>query len=101
MEKIIVPMDGIEARIHELLGDHAQEINDIWKERGEEEDVTISMSVKLRMKEGQKLCDVGISYVKEKVRESKSFPWDDKQTNLFEKGKGKDKEKEKDQSSEF
>ncbi len=96
-EKIIVPMDGIESRIHELLGDHAQEINDIWKDRGEEEDLTISMSIRLRMKEGQKLCDVGISYVKEKVRESKSFPWDDKQTNLFEKGKGK----EKNESGEF
>ncbi len=101
MEKIIVPMDGIESRIHELLGEHTQTINDLWKEKGEEEDISISLSVKLRIKEGQKLCDVGISYIKEKIRESKSFPWDEKQTNLFDKGNGDGKGKEKEQSNEF
>ena len=95
MEKIIVPMDGIEERIRELLSNHEEEINEIWKERGEEEDLTISMSVKLGMKEGQKICDVGISFIKDKVKEKRSFPWDEKQENLFDKKKGGDASSEK------
>lgn len=100
MEKIIVPMEAIEERIRELLNKHQEEIDQIWKERGEEEDLTISMSVKLGMKEGQKICDVGISFIKEKVKEKRSFPWDEKQENLFDK-KGKEDKETKDRSKEF
>ncbi len=103
MDKKIIPMDAIEERIRELLTTHEETMNEIWKEHGEEEDLTISMSIKLGMKEGQKICDVGISFIKEKVKERRSFPWDERQSNLFDKGKGKGKEngKPNEKSSEF
>lgn len=87
--KEIVPIDEIEEKIRALFKEHKEEIEEVWTKKGEEEDLTINMGVKLGIKEGNNYCVVGMSFVKEKVKDTISFPWNEKQENLF---KGKEKE---------
>jgi len=98
MGKEIVPIEEIEEKIRTLFKEHKEEIEEVWTRRGEEEDLSINMGVKLGIKEGKNFCVVGMSFVKEKVKDTISFPWDEKQENLFKK---KEEEKADETSKEF
>ena len=98
MGKEIVPIEEIKEKIRTLFKEHKEEIEEVWTRRGEEEDLSINMGVKLGIKEGKNFCVVGMSFVKEKVKDTISFPWDEKQENLFKK---KEEEKADETSKEF
>jgi hypothetical protein len=88
MMKIEVPIDLIPEKVRELLNEHKGEIEETWNRREDGEDLSISLSAKLAVKEGNKICEVVMSFTKEKVKDKRSFAWDERQENLF---KGKDK----------
>lgn len=90
MMKTEVPIDLIPEKVRELLKEHKEEIEETWKKQEEEGGLSINLSAKLSTKEGNKICDVCISFTKEKVNDKRSFAWDERQGNFLKK-----KEKEK------
>lgn len=99
--KPVLPIDDITTRIRELLIEHKEEIEKIYMNEEETgpggivgDGLTISLSAKFSIKDNNNICDVAMAFSKGKVKDSRSFVWNEKQKNLFE-------EKEKGQSESF
>lgn len=72
----------IPGKIRELLDLHAKDLHEAWARCGEEA-FSISFPVKIWMdRHGKPACEVGISFVKERVKDSLTFNWDDHQIDL-------------------
>ena len=77
----------IPKKIEELIDSNLTDLEEAWSICGDEP-LTISFSVKIGFdkKLNQKpICEITISFVKEKIKESKVFNWDDKQLSLLGK----------------
>lgn len=88
--KAILPIDDITIRIRELLIEHKEEIEEIYMNEEEEErggivgdGLTISLSAKFSIKDNNNICEVAMAFSKGKVKDSRSFVWNEKQKNLF------------------
>lgn len=73
----------IPEKINELLESYQKDLEEAWLFCGDEP-LNISFSAKIGFDKHQKpTCEVGISFVKEKVKDSRIFSWDDKQLSLL------------------
>ena len=74
-------------KIGELLESHAVDLTEAWANVGEGS-LDISFSAKIGMnKHGEHVCEVGISFTVERMKDSVTFAWDDKQLNFLKVAK--------------
>lgn len=79
MEKALIK---IPEKIQELIQKHESDLREAWENRGEDP-LGISFPVKIGFdKIGKPVCEVSISFTKEKVKDSLTFNWDEKQMDL-------------------
>ncbi len=84
---------SIPVKIAELMANHLKDLAEAWANCGEEP-LPISFPVKIGFdKNGKPYCEIGISFVKEKVKDSTTFNWDDHQMSLLKMATS-DKKKE-------
>lgn len=76
-------LKGIPIRIEGLLKDYEEDLEQAWIRCGEEP-LTISFSAKIGVARGKNICEVSISFVKEKIKDSQTFEWSNVQGKLFE-----------------
>ncbi len=74
----------IPIEIAKLLESHTNSLEAAWANIGSEDALNISFSAKIGFDKTTKkpICEVGISFVVEKVKDSNTFPWDDHQMKL-------------------
>lgn len=76
--------DKIPEKILELLMIHTKDLEEAWANVGGGEALNISFSAKIGFdKQGKPACEVGIAFIKERVKDSVIFNWDDKQLSLL------------------
>jgi hypothetical protein len=81
-DKLKSAIAKIPEKVTELLDLHARDLEEAWANVGDE-GLTISLSVKVGFDKAHKgVCDVNLSFTKEKVKDTASFSWDDRQLNL-------------------
>jgi len=74
----------IPEKISGLLVDYAKDIEEAWANVGDGESLNINLSAKIGFdKHSKPVCEVTIAFIKEKIKGSVTFNWDDKQNNLF------------------
>lgn len=89
----------IPEKIKDLLETYSKDLEETWTLCGDEP-LNISFSAKIGFdKYSKPVCEVGISFVKEKVKDSRIFNWNDKQDVLFKDIKGMDERLKKDHTS--
>ena len=82
-------INKIPEKISDLLLTHTTDLEEAWSNIGDNEALNISFSAKIGFdKQGKPACEVGIAFIKERVKDSVIFHWDDHQANLFELKKG-------------
>ena len=75
-------LDQIPEKVKGLIQDYKDDIIQAWSRKEDGEDLSIGLSAKIFVKNNQNRCEVCISFVKDKIKDSASFTWDDKQTEL-------------------
>lgn len=70
-------LDQIPGKIQKLIERHKGDIEQAFSMLADDEALNISLSSKIYIKKGKKLCDVDIGFIKEKVKDSLHFSWDD------------------------
>ncbi len=83
---MITAIAKIPEEIENLIVNHKNDLQEAWANIGEGE-LVISFSAKVGIKNGKGVCEVGISFTKDKVKDSVSFNWDDHQLNLLKVAK--------------
>ncbi len=83
---MITALAKIPEEIENLIINHKNDLEDAWANIADGE-LVISFSAKVGIKNGKGVCEVGISFTKDKVRDSVNFNWDDKQLNLLKVAK--------------
>ncbi len=73
----------ISISIGDLIDMHIKDLEEAWANCGDSEPLSISFSVKMALKDGKGISEVGISFTKEKVKDSCRVEWDPKQMNLI------------------
>lgn len=82
-------IDKIPDKISGLLLTHTKDLEEAWANIGDNEALNVSFSAKIGFdKQGKPACEVGIAFIKERVKDSVIFNWDDKQASLFALKKG-------------
>jgi hypothetical protein len=72
----------IPEKVKDLLDGHDSDLEEAWANVGDE-GLTLSISAKIGFDKQRKgLCDVTLSFVKEKVKDTSSFSWDDRQLTI-------------------
>lgn len=71
-------LDRISTEVGNLLMDYRVDLHEAWLKS--EDGLTISFSAKI--KPGN--CEVTMTFTKSKVKDSISFPWEDKQISLLD-----------------
>ena len=90
----------IPEKINGLLNDYATDLEEAWLNIAEGESLNINLSAKIGFdKYNKPACEVTISFIKEKIKGSVTFNWNDKQDNLFKTIKGMDDRLKKDHTS--
>jgi len=90
----------IPEKINGLLNDYAKDLEEAWAKVGENEALNINLSAKIGFdKHNKPACEVQISFIKEKIKGSVTFNWDNKQNNLFKAVKKMDDSVKKDHVS--
>lgn len=75
----------IPEKIAGLLNDYAKDLEEAWANVGAGESLNINLSAKVGFdKHDKPCCEVTIAFIKEKVKGSVTFNWDDKQPVLFQ-----------------
>lgn len=72
----------IPSKIQAMLNDYSMDLEQAWTNAGEDP-LTISFSAKIGIQKGKNVCEVSISFTKEKVKDSTTFYWDPNQGELF------------------
>lgn len=76
-------LSKIPSRVEDLLKSHAKELETAFANVGKGS-LDISFSAKIGMnKHGEQVCEVGISFTIEKIKDSVTFAWNDSQLNLL------------------
>jgi len=74
----------IPEKISGLLLTHTKDLEEAWSNIGDGEALNVSFSAKIGFdKQGKPACEVGIAFIKERVKDSVIFNWDDKQLSLL------------------
>ncbi len=87
-------LDQIPSKIQKLIDGHRVDIEQAFSYLPDDEPLTLSFSAKIGIVKGKKICEVTISFTKEKVRDSLTFSWDD--APLLKTIEGIDKKLKKD-----
>ena len=75
----------IASKVDELLKSHAKDLEEAWSNCGEDP-LSISFSAKIGWDKSHKgICEVGIAFTKDKVKDSATFSWSDTQLSLLKK----------------
>ncbi len=72
----------IPSSIQTMLKNYVDDLEEAWTNCGEEP-LTISFSAKIGIQKGKNICEVGISFTKEKVKDTATFYWNPNQGELF------------------
>lgn len=72
-------LQRIPTEISNLLADYRIDLQEAWLKTEAGEALAISFSAKIK----PKYCEVTMSFTKEKVKDTISFPWDDDQLTLL------------------
>jgi len=72
----------IPSSIQTMLKNYVDDLEEAWANCGEEP-LTISFSAKIGVQKGKNICEVGISFTKEKVKDTATFYWNPNQGELF------------------
>lgn len=75
-------LDQIPEKVKGLIQDHKDDIIQAWSHNKDWMGFNVDFFVRIFVENNQNKCDVCISFVKEKIKDSASFTWDDKQTEL-------------------
>ncbi len=78
----------IPEKVQQLIESHADDLQEAWANRGEDNPLSISFPVKIGFRKGRPVCQVEIKFSKENVNDSTEFEWNDSQLSLL---KGIDK----------
>lgn len=90
----------IPEKINGLLTDYAKDLEEAWANVGDGESLNINLSAKVGFdKHSKPACKVTISFIKEKIKGSVIFNWENKQDSLFKVVKGIDDGLKKDRTS--
>ncbi len=73
----------IPEKIQQLINNHEDNLKEAWGNRGENNPLNISFSVRIGFKKGKPICQVGIKFSKEDVTDSTEFEWNDSQLSLL------------------
>jgi hypothetical protein len=73
----------IPSKINVMLKDYAEDLEQAWTNAGEEP-LTISFSAKIGVAKGKCICEVSISFTKEKIKDTVTFEWNPLQGQLFD-----------------
>ncbi len=79
-------LEQIPSKVAELIESHVKELEDAWGNTGEGT-LAIAFPVKIGLRNGKQMCEVGISFVMEKCQDSTAFEWSDSQPQLFKVAK--------------
>ena len=74
-------LDKIPEKIKELVTRNVDDLVEAWANCGGDP-LTISFSAKIGFKKEKPICEVGISFVKEKITDSVIFEWENRQLDL-------------------
>jgi hypothetical protein len=72
-----IVLDQIPEKIQKLIAEHKGDIEEAFSLLPDDEALTVSFSAKIAIQKGRKICEVGISFTKEKVKDSLTFSWED------------------------
>ncbi len=76
----------IPQKIGELIEIEKDKLFEAWAARDDGETFSISVGIKLGTdRHGKNVCDITLSFIKEKVKTATSFTWDDHQLPLLKK----------------
>lgn len=85
----------IPSKINAMLKDYAEDLEQAWTNAGEEP-LTISFSAKIGVVKGKNICEVSISFTKEKIKDTVTFEWSSLQGQLFDQIEKMDTDLKKD-----
>lgn len=85
----------IPSKIQTMLKDYAEDLEQAWTNAGEDP-LTISFSAKIGVAKGKNVCEVTISFITGRVKDSKTFFWNPNQGQLFDTIEKMDTELKKD-----
>ena len=66
-------LDQIPEKVKGLIQDYKDDIIQAWSRKEDGEDLSIGLSAKIFVKNNQNRCEVCISFVKDKIKDSASF----------------------------
>ena len=72
----------IPSKIQGMLKDYAEDLEQAWANSGEDP-LTISFGAKIGVVKGKNICEVSISFTKEKIKDTVTFEWSAQQGELF------------------
>ena len=75
-------LSKIPSKVADLIMSHAAELESAWANTGEGT-LSVAFGVKIGIKNGKQMCEVGISFAVEKCQDSTTFEWSDSQLHLF------------------
>ncbi len=73
----------ISPTISDLIQQYRKDLEEAWANVGDSEFLSIAFSVKMGLKDGKGISEIGISFTKEKIKGSCQVEWDPKQMNLI------------------
>ena len=74
----------IPEKINGLLNDYVKDLEEAWANVGDGESLNINLSAKVGFdKHSKPACEVTVSFIKEKIKGSVIFNWNDKQIPLL------------------
>lgn len=74
-------LDKIPEKIRELIARNLDDLAEAWANCGGDP-LTISFSAKIGFKKEKPICETLISFIKEKISDSITFEWDNRQLDL-------------------
>lgn len=72
----------IPSKIQAMLKDYAEDLEQAWTLSGEDP-LNISFGAKIGISKGKNICEVSISFTKDKVKDTSTFYWNPNQGELF------------------
>jgi len=78
-----------------MLSDYIDDLEEAWTTAGESP-LVISISAKIAVSKGKNICEISLSFTKEKVKETLTYEWNPNQRSLFEHIKNMDEKLKKD-----
>jgi hypothetical protein len=79
----------IPSKIQSMLKDYTEDLEQAWANAGEDP-LTISFGAKIGIVKGKNICEVSISFTKEKIKDTVTFEWSALQGQLFDQIEGID-----------